>query len=343
MEKVFEVKIDLSQNIDEFPNIHKIRSNDYLDLTHILNNESYRFEENEIIVRGNFQQLDEYDFISNDLNIPIFSKKFINAIDKSKENGLKIIPIKIYDDTGQIQEPRNDFFTIDFRIQYDFLDLDKSIFRKLRSEPNKKGILKKVVFKKELVDIPVIFRIKESISKLFVSESLLKHSNFNGFRMERIISYPKKADTEFERFIELNPNFNLAQKNNVSFINININVKLEDIELLLEKLWYEKFEITFHDTIYPTLTDPGAYFSYSTKGSENNSFWSMTYGNHGWSGGIYNIKKRTVAKQISNLIQTKSINKIQITNVTFFSSYEIKDEESSIKKDFEIFEMHSKN
>lgn len=66
----------------------------------------------------------------------------------------------------------------------------------------------------------------------------------------------------------------------------------------------------------------------------------MTYGNHGWSGGIYHIKTETIAFQIQNLIRKNLLDKIQITGVVFFSHYEIKSKEESEEKDKEIMLMH---
>jgi hypothetical protein len=161
--------------------------------------------------------------------------------------------------------------------------------------------------------------------------------------IDKIKSLFNKPENNLTKFVELNPSFELVNKGNISFITIGKKVETEDIQLLLEKLWIEKCEITFHDTIHPTLSDPGAYFSYSTEKSEKKNVWSMTYGNHGWSGGIYHLNEKTVAKQITNLIHETSMNEIQITDVCFFSHYELKDKESSTKKDYEIFEMHNKN
>lgn len=147
---------------------------------------------------------------------------------------------------------------------------------------------------------------------------------------------------ELTKFIKLNKDFKLLNKGETTFISINKTVNTEDIILLLEKLRKEKFEITFHDTLHPTISDPGAYFSYSTENTENENIWSMTYGNHGWSGGIYHINQKTLAKQITNLIHKTPMTEIQITDVCFFSDYPVKDAESSAKKDSEIFQMHNK-
>ncbi len=86
-----------------------------------------------------------------------------------------------------------------------------------------------------------------------------------------------------------------AELNNLPFINsackkygiINFekNVTYSNCIELLEFLKSHKLSIEFFDCLYPSPSDPGAYFSYS---SLKNS-WEITLGNHGWSGGIYKI------------------------------------------------------
>ena len=56
-------------------------------------------------------------------------------------------------------------------------------------------------------------------------------------------------------------------------------------------------EFTFYDPLYPSPSDPGAYLSYRP----NNGTWKMTLGNHGWSGGIYEIEPSTICRQLKNL------------------------------------------
>ena len=118
-----------------------------------------------------------------------------------------------------------------------------------------------------------------------------------------------KSENDLTQFIECSDFFKLSIKGEISFILIEKKVENIDIKRLLEKLWCESYEIAFHDTIHPTLSDPGAYFSYSTKKSTKENVWSMTYGNHGWSGGIYHLSCKTVAHQITNLVKTTSMDK----------------------------------
>ena len=87
-------------------------------------------------------------------------------------------------------------------------------------------------------------------------------------------------------------------------------------------------------TAYILPTDPGAYIDYSHEKGDHTETWSMTLGNHGWSGGIYSIKEDVVAKQIYNLIKQKQIDSIRIDNGKIFSHYGKKtDELNEIQND----------
>jgi hypothetical protein len=153
--------------------------------------------------------------------------------------------------------------------------------------------------------------------------------------------FTKKHKSKLSEFIESNNNFSLFKEDNFEYVNIMKSAKLDEISSLLEVLRNEKMEIAFHDTIHPTISDPGAYFSYSTIKAPNSNIWSMTYGNHGWSGGIYHIKNETLSKQIHNLIQNDKIDKIKITGVIFFNKMDVKSEIESNIKDNEISIIHN--
>ena len=152
--------------------------------------------------------------------------------------------------------------------------------------------------------------------------------------------FNRKHKTELLQFMNLNQDFSHFEENGTEYISIKKSAKLELICSLLEVVRTEKLEIAFHDTIHPTISDPGAYFSYSTQKTSSQDVWSMTYGNHGWSGGIYHIKTKTLAKQIWNLIQNDKIDRIQVTNVVFFNNMDLKSEQESNKKDHELSLMH---
>lgn len=142
-------------------------------------------------------------------------------------------------------------------------------------------------------------------------------------------------------YIKTQPNLELEKDGKRVFIKISQSITQNEIAELLHALWKYNFEIAFRDLVYPAgSSDPGAYFSYSNRKSIGQSHWSMTYGNHGWSGGIYHLRMQTVGQQIFNLISLGKLKKIQITDVNFFSHYEVKSAEKSAEKDAEIWEMH---
>lgn len=196
MNKAYRLKVDNSQIVDDFPNIHKIKQEDYLDLSHLLASEKHELTENEIIARANFDQITKYDFIQNEFGIPVLSNRFIDLLNLYDDKELKLVPVillddiippnKIYKTFGKgIKKdvPINtDFNTVKFNKQFDYCDLEKSSFRKLRSQPDSLGILKQVVLKEPKNGFPSLFRIKESISMLFVSGEAKEALESNGIK-----------------------------------------------------------------------------------------------------------------------------------------------------------------
>lgn len=148
--------------------------------------------------------------------------------------------------------------------------------------------------------------------------------------------------SKLEEFLSDQNFLTLSRENGIEYISIDKLVRTDDINELLKLLRTEKIQISFHDNVHPTISDPGAYFSYSTEKSNDDKHWSMTYGNHGWSGGIYQIRDFVLAKQIISLIKKEELTRIQISGVVFFSHYDLKSEDDNKKKDSEIQEMHRK-
>ena len=98
-----------------------------------------------------------------------------------------------------------------------------------------------------------------------------------------------------------------------------------------------KFEI--YDNFYPSPSDPGAYICYSNYDEVSDSF-SMTLGNLGWSGGIYQIKTEVVIEQLLHLAHTQDDFLLDIENATFFSHYEKEPQEKSNEMNSKIHEIH---
>jgi hypothetical protein len=76
-------------------------------------------------------------------------------------------------------------------------------------------------------------------------------------------------------------------------------------------------ECRLFDPKYPSPSDPGAYLKYSPK----NGMWLMTLGNHGWSGGIYNITSKIVSRQLHDLYITGLLEALDLDHVCFAKHY----------------------
>src|SRR5690554_4043027 len=192
MNKIFTLKVDHSQIIDDIPNIHKVNLEDYQDLSQVLASEKHSFSD-VIIARANILQLQNFDFVANDLNIPIFSQKTIEITQIDKVDEVILIPLFLVDDTylkpfirefvlsGKL-DVNEKFYSLKFTKKLGFCNRELSTFKKLRSKPNELGILKKPVLNVPDLGFPEIFRIKESISFLFVTEKVKNIIELNGLK-----------------------------------------------------------------------------------------------------------------------------------------------------------------
>ena len=159
-------------------------------------------------------------------------------------------------------------------------------------------------------------------------------------RFDKIKAIFASKKSRIVKIIQKYPSMNMEVDANIYFIQLSNRVTKIEVTELLKELWSGQFEISFHDSIHPPVSDPGAYFSYSTTKTIGTDDYSMTYGNHGWSGGIYHIRIETVSQQIYNLVRKEKLNKIQVTGVGFLSHYDIKSKKESDIKNDEIWFMH---
>ncbi len=200
MEKCFLLKTDFTQCIDDFMTIHKLDMTD-ADLPHLINSSKYEFTKKKIFARANITHVVKFDFIANDLKIPIVSQRFIDASKISDCDEFDIIPLILIDDTfigeffdneGNVKNEVNTvegYFTLKFKIQQNYCDKDNSIFIKLASKPNSLGLIRKIVLKAPQSGFLKIFRIKETVSKLFVSGTMkkdLESMNIKGCIFEEV-------------------------------------------------------------------------------------------------------------------------------------------------------------
>jgi hypothetical protein len=85
----------------------------------------------------------------------------------------------------------------------------------------------------------------------------------------------------------------------------------------LTALMNDGLDFSVYDALYPSPSDPGAYFSYRPE----RGVWRMTLGNHGWSGGIYEIEAAVVAQQLAHLHRLGLLESLGLDRVCFFSHY----------------------
>lgn len=91
----------------------------------------------------------------------------------------------------------------------------------------------------------------------------------------------------------------------------------EDFGRLLQSIRRHVGEFALFDPLFPSVSDPGAYFSYCALPPLPKR-WHMTLGNHGWSGGIYQIEEQTILCQLENLWRQGKLNSVSIDHVNFF-------------------------
>ena len=66
----------------------------------------------------------------------------------------------------------------------------------------------------------------------------------------------------------------------------------------------------------------------------------MTFGNHGWSGGIYEIDDMTICRQLMDLVTLGLLQSIEIDGVVFFSHYQLKSAEQSTAMNEKLLAIH---
>lgn len=148
---------------------------------------------------------------------------------------------------------------------------------------------------------------------------------------------PKTFETEIEQLKD----FAIVNRQNSKVIEIKKETTFENLVELLRVLRRNNIAFSFYDSYYPSPSDPGAYLDYSQEKNETENAWSMTLGNHGWTGGIYTIAENNITVQIHNLVKTSQIDSIRIDNVKIFSHYDKENADSNKNQNALIFGIHS--
>lgn len=134
-----------------------------------------------VLLRANFEVIPNIDYPLTDLNVPIFSNKMISVIERVGAFEKILTPVIMVDDTylgevlnesGQIKPEvltNSEYKAITIINREDCFDYDNSEFDPSELNPNIPGYIKTTVLKNS-IHLPPIFRIKESPSKLFLTE-----------------------------------------------------------------------------------------------------------------------------------------------------------------------------
>ncbi len=95
-------------------------------------------------------------------------------------------------------------------------------------------------------------------------------------------------------------------------------ITYENMGFLVQTLRHVNAVIAIYDPLYPSPSDPGAYITYAQIKAKPEQ-WSMSLGNHGWSGGLYQIDEETVSIQLFNLHRKGHLSHLDFERHRLFS------------------------
>lgn len=157
-----------------------------------------------VYLRGDFETLNLTDYLVTDLNIPFFSRKFIDLLKSLGPFPHRTISCGITDFTIDIEDSYDDFensvikpgieVNDDFEILHlldvlDILDRSNSDYTAKKRDPNQIIKIRKYAFNKPDGGFPPIFRLKDQEMSLFITESVkneLDAAGIKGIRYEKV-------------------------------------------------------------------------------------------------------------------------------------------------------------
>lgn len=159
-----------------------------------------------------------------------------------------------------------------------------------------------------------------------------------------LLLYPCDAQDQksgLAEYVKQIQGLQLIVRHNETYIQLLKGFSIDKLPSLLKALKENGHEFAFYDELYPSPTDPGAYFSYSQTKVKDDVYWSMTLGNQSWSGGIYQVSNATILTQLTSLINKGKLTEIQITNVSFFGHYAVEAQNKNKEEDALIRKIHT--
>ena len=165
-----------------------------------LNNKYSEKYPRKVFFRANFDIITKMDYLLTDINTPILSNKMIKVIESIKTfNAIYTETIMIpdtylgepFDKNGELNSEINE--NIDYKIltligRENCFNHKYSDYIPSEIDPKKVGFIKKLVINYS-EQLPPIFRIQESPSKLLITENVknaLEENNINGCIFEKV-------------------------------------------------------------------------------------------------------------------------------------------------------------
>lgn len=157
---------------------------------------------NKIYLRANLNTIPyKTDYPIVDLTFPIISNRMIQTLEKVRPFKKRLLTTFMIDDTylssylssdNMIKDDvrfNSSYFGIQFTEYFDVFDYEMSIYKPLRSQPDLPGSIKKLILKEPRYGFPSIFKIKENLSLILVSEegkNALETDRINGCKFEEV-------------------------------------------------------------------------------------------------------------------------------------------------------------
>ena len=180
--KLYKLKLDFK--ITEELNYDAViipteKSNNYRQ--YFLNPNLYDKERlpKEIKFKTNYETQLDTDFLFTDSRLFIISKKIIDIISNFANIKFTLIPIVLINDTTLEKKIENekeriniDYFAIRFENLDSYFDSKHSDYIPTRTNPNLPSRINKLVLKEPFDGFPNLFRTKEKVSEIFITEFL---------------------------------------------------------------------------------------------------------------------------------------------------------------------------
>ncbi|WP_028973391.1 hypothetical protein [Spirochaeta cellobiosiphila] len=187
MEKIYNLYWNIDHLVDiEYDIFHMPFENDVLTSAYFFGGKEFSIPD-KFLFSGDFDSVGTFDFITNDLRLPIFSKKMIDLLTSLGDFEHELIPCEIFDFSlphEKVFEDRSKWLfkpSIELNKDYyalrplgDFLEMDyeKSEYETLSRLPGEMGAVTNLVVKQTGGGLPPLFRIKEKFSQILVPESV---------------------------------------------------------------------------------------------------------------------------------------------------------------------------